>query len=177
MSKASMPELLRLFAAKAEEWCNATDTEDAWRIECEAVEAFREAFATAAQEQAEPGADEWAEFETALKQYAEACYRSESCSAMDAARARVCAIFSRAAQSGQRAANLSEATIQALWDEACNDSPQNPGWSRHIRFARAYSRRNPDPRQDRHHNGGDTRPNHPGKASAATPAAQGGEQP
>ncbi|UAW00972.1 hypothetical protein [Ralstonia phage RPZH3] len=25
MSKASMPELLRLFAAKAEEWCNATD--------------------------------------------------------------------------------------------------------------------------------------------------------
>lgn len=90
-----------------------------------------------AEQQAEPAADEWAEFETALKQYAEACYRSESCSAMDAARARVCAIFSRAAQSGQRAANLSEATIQALWDEACNDSPQNPGWSRHIRFARA----------------------------------------
>lgn len=41
----------------------------------------------------------------------------------------------------------------------------------------AYSRRNPDPRQDHHHNGGDTRPNHPGKASAATPAAQEGEQP
>lgn len=54
-------------------------------------------------QQAEPGADERAEFETALKQYAEACHRSESCSAMDAARARVCAIFSRAAQSGQRA--------------------------------------------------------------------------
>ena len=57
----------------------------------------------AAQQPAEPAADEWAEFETALKQYAEACHRSESCSAMDAARARVCAIFSRAAQSGQRA--------------------------------------------------------------------------
>lgn len=57
----------------------------------------------AAQQRAEPAADEWAEFETALKQYAEACHRSESCSAMDAARARVCAIFSRAAQSGQRA--------------------------------------------------------------------------
>lgn len=39
----------------------------------------------------------------------------------------------------------------------------------------AYSRRNPDPRQDHHHNGGDTRPNHPGKASAATPAAQQGD--
>lgn len=62
-----------------------------------------EARAVRTKQQAEPGADEWAEFETALKQYAEACHRSESCSAMDAARARVCAIFSRAAQSGQRA--------------------------------------------------------------------------
>ncbi|MFY3648352.1 hypothetical protein ACOTET_29715, partial [Achromobacter xylosoxidans] len=25
----------------------------------------------------------------------------------------------------------------ALWDEACKDSPQAPGWNRHIRFARA----------------------------------------
>lgn len=54
-------------------------------------------------QQAEPGADERAAFEAALKQYAEACHRSESSSSMDAARARVCAIFSRAAQSGHRA--------------------------------------------------------------------------
>lgn len=53
-------------------------------------------------------------FEIALKQYAEACHRSESSSAMDAARARVCAIFSRAAQSGQRAVNTSD----DLWNEA-----------------------------------------------------------
>lgn len=67
-----------------------------------------------AEQQAEPAADEWAEFETALKQYAEACYRSESCSAMDAARARVCAIFSRAAQSGQRA-GVADDTARLDW--------------------------------------------------------------
>lgn len=32
---------------------------------------------------------------------------------------------------------LTDAEIQALWDEACKDSPQAPGWNRHIRFARA----------------------------------------
>lgn len=32
---------------------------------------------------------------------------------------------------------LSESMIQHLWDIACQDSPQNPGWCRHIRFARA----------------------------------------
>lgn len=32
---------------------------------------------------------------------------------------------------------LTEPGIQALWDEACKDSPKNPGWNRHIRFARA----------------------------------------
>ncbi|TRM53312.1 hypothetical protein YH64_009440 [Achromobacter sp. LC458] len=32
---------------------------------------------------------------------------------------------------------LTDAAIQALWDEACKDSPQSPGWNRHIRFARA----------------------------------------
>ncbi|QKW95350.1 hypothetical protein [Ralstonia phage RPZH6] len=97
----------------------------------------------------------------------------------------------RAAQSGQRAANLSEATIQALWDEACNDSPQNPGWSRHIRFARAIEQAGQRAGVDaveimricrlfldeKEGDYDDTRPNHPGKASAATPAAQGGEQP
>lgn len=32
---------------------------------------------------------------------------------------------------------LTEPGIQALWNEACKDSPKNPGWKRHIRFARA----------------------------------------
>lgn len=32
---------------------------------------------------------------------------------------------------------MTDDEIQALWDEACKDSPQNPGWNRHIRFARA----------------------------------------
>lgn len=32
---------------------------------------------------------------------------------------------------------LTDDEIQALWDEACKDSPQAPGWNRHIRFARA----------------------------------------
>ncbi|WLW59869.1 hypothetical protein RA224_21880 [Achromobacter aegrifaciens] len=32
---------------------------------------------------------------------------------------------------------MTDAEIQALWDEACKDSPQNPGWNRHVRFARA----------------------------------------
>ncbi|GAB1836864.1 hypothetical protein MyNCGM121_36430 [Achromobacter xylosoxidans] len=32
---------------------------------------------------------------------------------------------------------LTDEQIQALWDEACKDSPQAPGWNRHIRFARA----------------------------------------
>jgi hypothetical protein len=32
---------------------------------------------------------------------------------------------------------LSDVGIQAIWDVACQDLPQNPGWCRHIRFARA----------------------------------------
>ncbi|MDX3986124.1 MAG: hypothetical protein QHC88_12810, partial [Achromobacter sp.] len=32
---------------------------------------------------------------------------------------------------------LTDSAIQALWDEACKDGPQSPGWNRHIRFARA----------------------------------------
>ena len=32
---------------------------------------------------------------------------------------------------------LSDGEIQALWNEACHDTPQKPGWCRHIRFARS----------------------------------------
>lgn len=32
---------------------------------------------------------------------------------------------------------VTDAEIQLLWDVACKDSPGKPGWSRHIRFARA----------------------------------------
>ncbi|WOB75887.1 hypothetical protein [Achromobacter xylosoxidans] len=32
---------------------------------------------------------------------------------------------------------LTDDEIQALWDEACKDSPQAPGWNRHIRYGRA----------------------------------------
>ena len=35
---------------------------------------------------------------------------------------------------------LTDETIQRHWDEACKDTPQTPGWSRHIRFARAIER-------------------------------------
>lgn len=38
------------------------------------------------------------------------------------------------------ACELSDETIQRHWDEACKDTPQTPGWSRHIRFARAIER-------------------------------------
>lgn len=34
---------------------------------------------------------------------------------------------------------LSDEHIQKLWDEACKDGPGWPGWSRHIRFAKAVS--------------------------------------
>lgn len=32
---------------------------------------------------------------------------------------------------------LTDDEFQALWDEACKDSPQAPGWNRHIRYGRA----------------------------------------
>ena len=32
---------------------------------------------------------------------------------------------------------LSDGEIQALWNEACHDTTQKPGWCRHIRFARS----------------------------------------
>lgn len=32
---------------------------------------------------------------------------------------------------------LTDDELQALWDEACKDSPQAPGWNRHIRYGRA----------------------------------------
>lgn len=35
---------------------------------------------------------------------------------------------------------VTDAQLQALWDEACNDSPSNPGWSRHLRFGRSVAR-------------------------------------
>lgn len=38
------------------------------------------------------------------------------------------------------ARELTDETIQRHWDEACKDTPQTPGWSRHIRFARAIER-------------------------------------
>lgn len=43
---------------------------------------------------------------------------------------------------------LTDAEIQALWDEACKDSPQAPGWNRHIRFARALLSKVPAPIAD-----------------------------
>ncbi|WP_407059208.1 hypothetical protein ACKZDW_02155 (plasmid) [Ralstonia syzygii subsp. celebesensis] len=90
--------------------------------------------------QTEPGADERAAFEAwakrefdlradGLTRRGDGYKYTAICDAWAAWKAR-------ATQSGQRPGNLSEETIQALWDEACNDSPQNPGWSRHIRFAR-----------------------------------------
>lgn len=112
MSKASMPELLRLFAAKAEEWCNATDTEDAWRIECEAVEAFREAFATAAQEQAEPGADERAAFD---ENWAAGVLGLGGVLSHDAKqKVALVLLGARAAQSGQRA-GVADDTARLDW--------------------------------------------------------------
>jgi len=41
---------------------------------------------------------------------------------------------------------LSDEQIQALWDEACKDSPTKPGWCRHIRFARALLTKEPTER-------------------------------
>lgn len=38
------------------------------------------------------------------------------------------------------ARELTDETIQRHWDEACKDTTQTPGWSRHIRFARAIER-------------------------------------
>ena len=38
------------------------------------------------------------------------------------------------------ARELTDETIQRHWGEACKDTPQTPGWSRHIRFARAIER-------------------------------------
>lgn len=35
---------------------------------------------------------------------------------------------------------LTDERIQAIWDEACKDTPQQPGWCRHIRYARAIER-------------------------------------
>lgn len=32
---------------------------------------------------------------------------------------------------------LTDADFQSLWDAACQDSPQAPGWNRHIRYGRA----------------------------------------
>lgn len=32
---------------------------------------------------------------------------------------------------------LTDDGLQALWDEACKDSPQAPGWNRHLRYGRA----------------------------------------
>ncbi|WP_459694350.1 hypothetical protein, partial [Achromobacter xylosoxidans] len=43
---------------------------------------------------------------------------------------------------------LTDAEIQALWDEACKDSPRAPGWNRHIRFARALLSKVPAPIAD-----------------------------
>ena len=33
--------------------------------------------------------------------------------------------------------SLTDEQIQLLWDDACKDTPEKPGWCRHIRFARA----------------------------------------
>lgn len=99
----------------------------------------------AAQQQAEPGEDERAAFEELAVHHAARIVSmalarhyetAEIPNLQDYAKREILKAIDRAAQSGQRAGNLSEATIQALWDEACKDSPQNPGWSRHIRFAR-----------------------------------------
>ena len=38
------------------------------------------------------------------------------------------------------ARELTDETIQRHWDEARKDTTQTPGWSRHIRFARAIER-------------------------------------
>lgn len=38
------------------------------------------------------------------------------------------------------ARELTDETIQRHWDEACKDTPQTPGWSRHTRFASAIER-------------------------------------
>lgn len=44
----------------------------------------------------------------------------------------------RASPSQQEvAAPVGDAQLQALWDEACKDSPTAPGWCRHLRFGRA----------------------------------------
>lgn len=43
-----------------------------------------------------------------------------------------------AAQQDEREA-LSDERAQMLWDEACNDGPGRPGWSRHLRFAKAVA--------------------------------------
>jgi hypothetical protein len=43
----------------------------------------------------------------------------------------------RAASGMQGMEAPSDAELQALWDVACQDTPQKPGWCRHIRFARA----------------------------------------
>lgn len=36
---------------------------------------------------------------------------------------------------------LTDEQIQSIWDEACHDTPQKPGWNRHIRYARTIEAR------------------------------------
>lgn len=52
--------------------------------------------------------------------------------------AREFAISAPAAQQAQGEA-ISDDRAQALWDEACKDGPGRPGWSRHLRFAKAVA--------------------------------------
>lgn len=45
------------------------------------------------------------------------------------------------------ALSLTDEQIQSMWNDACQDGPGRPGWSRHIRFARALLAAPPESRQ------------------------------